>query len=1054
MRGMVAHKCVCFPKDWNMRYLARFSLRGGVRAACGALILATVAMTGCSRQHYRLQADREVNCLVSEKSNDPRWAFPGYTIQMNPEARYFDPTNPDHPPMPEDDPYSHRFMHCVDGMKGFPFWHIDGDYWINENPAWMQMLGEYAELTPEGRLKLTLDSAVELSLIHSPDYYQQIETIYLSSLDVSTERFRFDYQFYGGINPVYQTNGRYRSPAGERNLFTLGNSYQIQKRFATGAQLLVGFANTMVWQFTGQNTNTNVSLLNFSLIQPLLRGGGQAVQLEQLTIAERTLLANLRAMAYYRQGFYTNVAVGVSGVQGPQRRGGFFGGTGLTGFTGQGSGGFGGVGGATNFGRGGINTAGGNAGGAGSGFAGGGAGNVGGFIGLAQSIQNLRNLQDNLALQVRSLKLLEANLEAGLINLSQVDQFRQSVETQRAQLLGGQVDLENQIETFKRTTMGLPPDTPIDIDDSIIKPFQLVDPTTTGVSDAVADFIDALGELPDQPEMAVVSTAIDRFAELRTRASSLFNNVKEDLDKVESARTARERGMDADQKAAFEADTRRLVEAYDDLQRRFVQSNAAIDELRMGLNDDPDARAATTDRLVAQGTNLSSLIQELSLVQARARVESVTVDPLVMDPHRALQIARAYRLDWMNNRANLVDTWRLIRFNANALRSNLTVTFAGNIATTRDNMLNFNGNTGQLTAGLQFDPPFTRLLERNNYRSALISYQQDRRQLYQYEDTVNQLLRNHLRNLDYLAQNLEIQRLAVGIAVRRVDQTREVLNEPPPPVVPGQAPVTLGPTAALDLLNSLADLRNVQNNFMSVWLNYYAERMTFMKDLGLLQLNDRGLWVDIPIDQLLGECDLTDPYPLPPEAPQEWLDDAGVRPEEIDAPIPQGGAIGDPSQEMPVLEMPSKVRWEEMTVKVDRFGSREEAYMALARAGNQVLEGVSFGTMAKLMSDGPTAGNGGRYHWTRLGTTGSEQLEDALVKLPVGAMSQIIEEQDRFTIVRVVERDNGEVFNSVPVTEIAQRPPVAPAGSQALNALHVARQPAKPEAGAQGAALR
>ncbi len=136
----------------------------------------------------------------------------------------------------------------------------------------------------------------------------------------------------------------------------------------------------MVWQFAGPDQYSSISILNFNFVQPLLRLGGRAVALERLTIAERNLLGNLRAMQRYRQGFYTNVVIGELGVTGPQRRGGFFGGTGLEGFSGQGNGGFGEVGGATNFGRAGFGAtnAAGGAGGGGAGFAGGGAGNVGG----------------------------------------------------------------------------------------------------------------------------------------------------------------------------------------------------------------------------------------------------------------------------------------------------------------------------------------------------------------------------------------------------------------------------------------------------------------------------------------------------------------------------------------------------------------------------------------------------------------------------------------------------------------------------------------------------
>ena len=116
---------------------------------------------------------------------------------------------------------------------------------------------------------------------------------------------------------------------------------QAQRRFAAGGQLLVGFANTLVWQFAGPDTNSNTSLINFSFVQPLLRNGGRRFILEQLTIVERAMLSNLRAFERYRQGFYTNLAVGDGGTTGAQRRGGFFGGTGLTGFSGQGSTGFG-----------------------------------------------------------------------------------------------------------------------------------------------------------------------------------------------------------------------------------------------------------------------------------------------------------------------------------------------------------------------------------------------------------------------------------------------------------------------------------------------------------------------------------------------------------------------------------------------------------------------------------------------------------------------------------------------------------------------------------------
>jgi hypothetical protein len=167
------------------------------------------------------------------------------------------------------------------------------------------------------------------------------------------------------------------------------------------------------------------------------------------------------------------------------------------------------------------------------------------------------------------------------------------------------------------------------------------------------------------------------------------------------------------------------------------------------------------------------------------------------------------------------------------------------------------------------DGPFTRLLERNNFRQVIIDYQRDRRQLIQYEDSVQQTLRERLRRLAENRLNLEIQRRAVMIAIRRVDQTRETLNTPPPAPKPGEPVTSLGETAAFKLLTALNDLLSAQNNFMSVWLKYYAIRMGLARDLGTMQLDERGMWLDVPLED--AERLRAEDAPLPPEVPDSLI---------------------------------------------------------------------------------------------------------------------------------------------------------------------------------------
>ncbi len=849
-------------------------------------------LSGCTRLRYRLAADKEVRYLVAQKSNDPRWDYPRYTIGMDPRSRYFDPTDPDNPPMPYDDPASHRYMHCVAGKKAWPCYHMGGNWFALQNPRWKQLLSRYNEMTEDGSLKLNLNGAVCLGQVHSADYRQAVEVLYLSALDVSTERFRFDVQFFGNSDLVFSHLGPLRNGGAESNSLAFGTgapatTLRLEKQFSAGGELIVGFANNIVWQFAGPDTNVTTSLLNFSFIQPLLRGGGRALILEQLTIVERALLANLRAFERYRQGFYTNIAVG-DGVQGPTRRGGFFGGTGLTGFSGQGAGGQGGVG-ASTFGIGGGGFGGGGTGGAGTGFVAGGAGTVGGFMGLLQQLQQVRNAQANLDSQLRTLGLLEANLDAGLIDIVQVDQFRQNIESGRANLLSQQVAFQTRLDLFKTSLLAFPPDVKIEIDDMMLRQFEFVDRKTITVQRLIEDFVDVLGELPTEPAMADLTNAMSVITELREQVAAEFASGHADLAALDAKVPERKSAMKPAQIATFDEELAKLAQSLEDVENRFKQTGPVLQSLQDRLHTDSASQA--TDDLVALATGLSGLTQELILVKARARLESITVPHVKLDGVRALDIARANRLDWMNNRAALVDQWRLIVYNANALKAGLDVFVNGGIGNVGDNGFAFSGKNGSMQVGMRFDAPFTRRLERNNYRSVLIQYQIGRRQLYQYQDGVNFGLRSLLRVLNQLEVNLEIQRRAMVIAIRRVDKTREDLNEPPAPTLPGEPVQLLGPTVAQNLIFALNDLLAAQNVFMSVIFNHYQNRMLLYRDLGIMELDDCGIWIDKPISE--SDWLSEDQCPAPPAVPQGWLDDADVSGADVESYAARMAEQGD-----------------------------------------------------------------------------------------------------------------------------------------------------------------
>ncbi len=849
--------------------------------------LAALPITGvgCHRAYYRKQADAEVSSLVVEKAGHPHWPLDNFSIDIDPRSRMFDPFNPDCEPMPPDDPESHALMQCVDNKPGFPHWDDNGQTAEVQNPYFL----EYLPRDDEGNVTLDETSAVRMALLNSPDYQRELEDLFLSALDVSAERFRFDTQFFGGLETSYETRGRDR-PDGPASLFNVATrNVALQKTFTTGAEMMVGLANSLVWQFSGPDNTTAIKLLDFSLIQPLLRRAGRDRIMETLTLSERTLLANVRQMERFRRGFQLEIITGTGGTAGPSRRGGLFGGSGLTGFTGVGGGGFGGIG---------------TSGGGTSGAVG--AAQAGGFLGLLQEQQNIRNLETNITSLRSSLAQLEAFRDAGRIDLFQVDQARQDLFQQQSALLNAKNNYQNSLD-FLKADLGLPPELSIRIADSTLNQFNLIDPAIIPLQNQVADLQQLTGRvvvalIPEinegdgqqLPALVWSERMADQLRELASllgridqlQVQMLERNVprvQRDIGLLEAAIPQRRRELqdiqvrlstalqshDVDRgdapnrnqnldDTAFGADriARLSLSLRDEtvglqqqLNREAATRRATISEIEGLIRDGPNLSAqdlvqALVDRIFIPVPStlmqFSDRVLELSLIQARARTETITLVPVKMDSATAIDIARVYRRDWMNARAQLVDAWRLIEFNADNLESDLDIVFNGDFGHVGDNPVKLRSSYGSLRVGMRWDGPFTRLLERNVYRESLIDYQQARRSYYRFEDGVALGLRQTLRQIDLNQVNFELRRAAVEVAVRQVQLARLQLQEPPRP---GEIQ-TFGPTTARNLVDALSALRIAQDAFLSVWVNYEVQRRVLDLNLGTLQLDSEGAWVD------------------------------------------------------------------------------------------------------------------------------------------------------------------------------------------------------------------
>ena len=808
---------------------------------------------GCNRQRYRHQADSEVNELLSAVARDKRWELVDYGLHPSQHSRFFDPHNPDCEPMPPDDTTVHRYMHQVNGkMNGN--WDENGHTNFVENPHWQQ----YLPFNEAGYVTLDKETAFQLAQTHSPDYQTALENLYLSALAVSFQRFQFDTQFYGGSSMFYSSNGAVRDSTWQNS-----NWVGFNKKLATGGDAMIELANSITWQVAGPDTQSYNTILSASFLQPFLRNGGREYVLENLTRSERNLLANVRQMAYYRQGFYKTVLFGGNNVAMPSASG--------------------------------SPTP-----------SGGGSNLSGGYISLLASQVRIANQKNNVTSKRDSERQVNALFEAGRVReYIQVETARASYLDSQSQLMSQVNSYNSAVEQFVTSRLGLPPDLNVQIKDPLLKEFEIMSPELTAIQEGLETHYlvvrDNVQQIPD--------TLIDGLYYLCDQLKAEVANVYADVDKLESKmpeRISNIRFLEQQTEqfegyvdpASFseeafikrvaklrqdipelESDLRmtiRLIENVRKINRNDLvkmlgegQTNPDVMECLVALRmhtvlnstkkvpgygelrenrDDtdsltlPEAQKDPYRYFLAQiMRKLTGDVRLLSLEQARARLDAISMTPIDITPETAIKVASQYRLDWMNARADLVNNWRDIEIAANQLQSVLNFRVNGELGTRTNNPVAFDSRNGRISVGVEWDAPLTRLMERNAYRTAQINYQRSRRNYYNFVDGVNRTLRDSLRNIDNVQFDFEVQRRSVLVAISRVHLAQLAMEKPPEV---GQTSESMSNTLARDLVEALNSLLSAQNQFMTIWVDHYGLRSALCLDLGIMQLDENGIWLD------------------------------------------------------------------------------------------------------------------------------------------------------------------------------------------------------------------
>ncbi len=218
--------------------------------------------------------------------------------------------------------------------------------------------------------------------------------------------------------------------------------------------------------------------------------------------------------------------------------------------------------------------------------------------------------------------------------------------------------------------------------------------------------------------------------------------------------------------------------------------------------------------------------------------------PFEIPEDKAILVALENRLDLKSAKEQVIDAQRQIAVAANALKAGLDLTGSASFGERRSlgsaNLpdARLDPTMGFYTAGLKLDLPFERTAERNVYRNSYIGFEQSTRRLQSLEDQIKQDIRLDLRNLLEQRESYRIQLLAQQVAARRVDRTQVFLEL-------GRAGVS-----ARDVNEAQAALLQAQNSVTSALISYRLSELALQRDMGVLQVNQNGLYKEIDPDEL------------------------------------------------------------------------------------------------------------------------------------------------------------------------------------------------------------
>jgi len=211
---------------------------------------------------------------------------------------------------------------------------------------------------------------------------------------------------------------------------------------------------------------------------------------------------------------------------------------------------------------------------------------------------------------------------------------------------------------------------------------------------------------------------------------------------------------------------------------------------------------------------------------------------------KAVETAWLQRLDFANSKDAIDDAARKVMIAADNLGVELNLIGSASVSSTpKTDLSRLQFHQGAYGLGLEADLPLDRKAERNAYREALITLEQRQREYENDVDEVELDVRQTHRQLLEAVERYETQRNSLELAETRVESTTFLQQA--------------GRVATRELLESQDAFLDAQNNVTAALVDHAIAKLSFFRDIGVLQVRPDGMWEQENPQRRLASGDLS-----------------------------------------------------------------------------------------------------------------------------------------------------------------------------------------------------